>query len=68
MLKKCGYEKLMEDENCIVWYFPNTAITLTFWKFSGTVSFQGLECPHDEFDIEELKAVIKQLEEIEKGE
>ena len=66
MLKKLGYEKLMEDNNCIVWFYPNTSVTLTFWKHSGTVSFQGLQEPYDEFDIDELKAIQKQLEVIRK--
>ncbi|MED4061681.1 hypothetical protein [Priestia megaterium] len=65
MLKKFGYEKLMEDNNCIVWFYPRSSVTLTFWKHSGTVSIQGLHEPYDEFDINELKAIINQLERLE---
>lgn len=62
--KKLGYELLFEDNNSIVWVFPNTSVTLTFWKFSGTVSMSGLDDPYNEFDKDEIGAIRKQLEEI----
>lgn len=63
MFKRLGYELLMEDNNCIVWVFPNSG-TLYFWKHSCTVSFSGFVDPYNEFDKDELCAIIKQLNEI----
>lgn len=62
--KALGYELLFEDNNSLVWFFPSTSVTLTFWKFSTTVTFDGLTSPYNEFDMEELEAIKLQLKEI----
>lgn len=62
MLEKLGYVCVMEDNNCIIWNFPNGG-SLRFWKHSQTVSFDFYE-PYNEFDLDELCAIAKQLKEM----
>lgn len=63
MFEELGYEKIQEDANWLIYSF-NKVFKIMFYKPQQDFKIECLDNIYNTIDMEELKAINKQVEEL----
>ena len=63
MFESLGYKKIQDDVNWLIWSFENK-FKIMFYKPQQDFKVECLENIYNTIDIDELKAINKQVEEL----